>query len=100
MPPVTEPPPHAKTPAPNASARASTSATSPPAPLAADIASQWALDPSIAFLNHGSFGARPRAILQAQDKLRAEFEASPIEFLHRTRNSRIDQAKAALAKYL
>jgi isopenicillin-N epimerase len=71
-----------------------------PALFAIDVPSKWALDPAIAFLNHGSFGARPRAILATQDRLRAEFEASPIEFLHRTRNSRIDQAKAALGRFL
>src|SRR5207247_5508301 len=55
---------------------------SPPESLAPDLAAEWALDPAIAFLNHGSFGARPKKVLEAQTRLRAEFEASPIEFLH------------------
>ena len=30
----------------------------------------WLLDPSIAFLNHGSFGATPRIVLAKQSELR------------------------------
>src|SRR5262245_14814800 len=72
----------------------------PPAPLRANIAAEWALDPRIAFMNHGSFGARPKIVLDAQLKRRNEFEASPIEFLHRARNGMIDVAKGALSPLL
>lgn len=72
----------------------------PPEPLAADIGSHWALDPAYAFLNHGSFGARPLAVMQAQTARRREFEARPIEWLDRRRNAMIDQAKAALGDFI
>jgi isopenicillin-N epimerase len=35
------------------------------------------------FLNHGSFGLAPRAVLAAQAALRAEMEAQPVRFLRR-----------------
>lgn len=69
----------------------------PPEPLAKNSKAEWALDPSIVFLNHGSFGARPLAVLEAQQTLRREFEARPIEWLNRRRHELIDQAKLSLA---
>src|SRR5207253_2896546 len=35
------------------------------------LAHHWTLDPKIDFLNHGSFGACPRPLLEAQAELRA-----------------------------
>ena len=72
----------------------------PPAPLRDNIAADFLLDPSIAFLNHGSFGARPRVVLDAQDRRRSEFEARPIEWLDRRRNDMIARAKEAVAPVL
>ena len=43
----------------------------------------WPLDPGIAFLNHGSYGACPREILDLQAALRAELESEPVRFLGR-----------------
>jgi isopenicillin-N epimerase len=44
-------------------------------------ATEWRLDPSVCFLNHGAFGACPYTILQEQLELRAELEKRPVEFL-------------------
>lgn len=44
---------------------------------------EFLLDPSVTFLNHGSFGALPRSVFQAQDRLRLEMEREPVEFLAR-----------------
>jgi isopenicillin-N epimerase len=71
----------------------------PPQPLDA-TPGQWCLDPGIAFLNHGCFGARTRAVVEAQDQRRREFEARPIEFLGRGRGPLIDRAKEAVARLL
>jgi isopenicillin-N epimerase len=48
-----------------------------------DVRRQWDLDLSVAFLNHGSFGACPLPVLQAQAEWRAEMEGQPVEFLER-----------------
>ncbi len=46
----------------------------------------WMLNPEVDFLNHGSFGATPRKVLQAQHALQLELERDPIEFLAPERN--------------
>jgi isopenicillin-N epimerase len=43
-------------------------------------ASEWALDPTIRHLNHGSFGAVPRAALEFQAALRARTHANPCDW--------------------
>ena len=60
----------------------------------------WTLDPAITFLNHGSFGACPRVVLEEQTRLRAEMEREPVRFLWREIEGRIDTARAALARFL
>lgn len=43
--------------------------------------SLWGLNPEIDFLNHGSFGAAPLRVLQAQQEWIRRLESDPIEFL-------------------
>ena len=50
-------------------------------PRKSDLAPHWALDPDTVFLNHGSFGATPTAVLELQGDLRAQMEADPVRFL-------------------
>ncbi len=69
-------------------------------PLRAPLAAAWALDPAVVFLNHGSFGACPRAVLEAQAVLRAELEANPVAFLERALEPRLEAARAALGAFL
>ncbi|HUK62114.1 MAG TPA: aminotransferase class V-fold PLP-dependent enzyme, partial [Dongiaceae bacterium] len=64
------------------------------------LAALWPLDPGVVFLNHGSFGACPSAVLEHQSALRAELEAEPVRFLSRELDGRLDVARAALAKFL
>jgi len=60
----------------------------------------WLLDPNVTFLNHGSFGATPRAVLAVQSALREEMEREPVRFLAREIEPRLDAARAALAEFL
>jgi isopenicillin-N epimerase len=46
-----------------------------------ELRQHWSLDPGLTFLNHGSFGACPRAVLDHQAALRARLEASPVQFM-------------------
>src|SRR5262249_9909167 len=64
------------------------------------LAARWPLDPVIIFLNHGSFGACPREVLDHQAALRAEMEAEPVRFLSRELDGRLDEARAVLARFL
>ncbi|HLL53672.1 MAG TPA: aminotransferase class V-fold PLP-dependent enzyme [Myxococcaceae bacterium] len=64
------------------------------------FAALWTLDPSVTFLNHGSFGACPRVVLQAQDRLRARLEAEPVRFMVRELDALLDASRAELAAFL
>lgn len=57
----------------------------------------WTLDPAVTFLNHGSFGACPRAILERQQQLREEMERQPVAFLVGKLTPLIDESRNALA---
>lgn len=65
-----------------------------PSPLAA----HWTLARDIVFLNHGSFGACPRSVLNDQFELRAQLEANPIRFLVRDYPPLLDAARAEVAR--
>ncbi len=60
----------------------------------------WGLDATIDFLNHGSFGACPREVLEVQRELRDRMEAEPVRFLGRELEARLDEARAALASFI
>jgi len=64
------------------------------------LASLWTLDPNVAFLNHGSFGACPSAVLAAQAALRLEMEREPVDFLVANLPGRLDGAREALSAFL
>ena len=60
----------------------------------------WRLDPSVAFLNHGSFGACPAAVLEAQARWRDRMEAEPVRFLARDLEGLLAGARAELAGFV
>ena len=47
------------------------------------LRAQWALDPAVLYLNHGTVGAPPRRVLEAQQRIRDEIERQPATFLLR-----------------
>jgi isopenicillin-N epimerase len=60
----------------------------------------WILDPDVAYLNHGAFGACPRPVLEAQQRWRDELERNPNRFFLETYVPALDAARAALADFL
>ena len=60
----------------------------------------WGLKPGTVFLNHGSFGACPKPVLDLQARLRDEMEAEPVQFLWRRYEERLEPARRALAKFV
>jgi isopenicillin-N epimerase len=62
--------------------------------------SPWDLDPTITYLTHGTYGACPRPVLEAQKALVTELEANPIRFLTREFEGRLDAAREQVAEFL
>lgn len=65
-----------------------------------DFAPLWCLDPAVTYLNHGSFGACPSAVLEAQAELRSEMEREPVDFLVANLPARLDAARDTLSAFL
>jgi len=65
-----------------------------------DWKTRFLLDPDVIFLNHGSFGACPRPVLEAYQRIQLELERQPVRFLGREFRDRMADARAALAGYL
>jgi len=66
-------------------------------PKPSPLATAWGIDPDVCYLNHGSFGACPTAVLRAQSELRAHMERELIRFFTQELEGRMDAARAALA---
>ncbi len=66
----------------------------------ADHRSLWDLDPEVVFLNHGSFGACPRPVLDHQTELRRDLERQPVGFLSYELEARLDAARLTLATFV
>jgi isopenicillin-N epimerase len=68
--------------------------------LGAGVRGAWPLDPEAAFLNHGSFGATPTAVLEEQARWRARLEEQPVDFLARRYWPLVAAARAEVAAFL
>lgn len=69
-------------------------------PSPSPLAFHWALDPRVVQLNHGSFGATPRLVLERQQRLRLELEADPTGFLLRRMPGLLERSLEALAAFV
>ncbi len=61
---------------------------------------RFLLDPTVAFLNHGSFGATPAEVLDAQDRWRRELEREPVDFLARRLPELLAAARDRAARFV
>ena len=62
--------------------------------------SQFSLDPGIAHLNHGSFGAMPKRVAASQDAWRQRMEANPSGFFRTVYPAAVREAAAGVAGFL
>jgi isopenicillin-N epimerase len=68
--------------------------------MPSDLARFWDLDPTITFLNHGSYGAAPRPVLEAQAAWRARMEREPVAFFAHDLEPALDAARDALGRFI
>ncbi|ALF53444.1 penicillin epimerase [Nostoc piscinale CENA21] len=60
----------------------------------------WSLDSDVVFLNHGSYGACPKAVLAVQQSLRSQLEQDPVNFFGRKWEPLLDNARSKLAAFI
>jgi len=61
---------------------------------------EFLLESGVAFLNHGSFGAAPSAVLEAAERWRQRMEANPDLFLREILPGELREAAAELARFV
>jgi isopenicillin-N epimerase len=62
--------------------------------------STWRLDRSVTFLNHGSYGACPAPVIEAEGRWRERLERQPVRFLSRELEGLADEARRRVAAFL
>lgn len=65
-----------------------------------DVRRLWSLDPEVAHCNHGSFGAVPLPVLDAQDEFRARMVRNPVRWFSREMPGLVAEARAEIAAFL
>ena len=70
------------------------------APSPEELRGEFLLDPEVAFLNHGSFGACPRPVFERYQAWQRELESEPVDFLDRRLPALLADARTDLADYL
>ena len=58
------------------------------------------LDPGVTYLNHGSFGACPRAVFEVYQHWQRELEREPVEFIVRRLPDLLAESRAALGAFV
>lgn len=69
-------------------------------PAASDLAGLWTLDPDVVFLNHGSFGACPRAVQAEQRRWMDRLERQPVDLLSRDLDTELRLVRERLGTLL
>lgn len=71
-----------------------------PTPPPSHQARHWIHQPGVTFLNHGSFGGCPAAVLETQQAWRARMESEPVRFLAQDLWGLFDWARADVARFV
>ncbi|MBU1702625.1 MAG: aminotransferase class V-fold PLP-dependent enzyme [Candidatus Eisenbacteria bacterium] len=71
-----------------------------PAEQTSEHRHHWLLNPDIAFLNHGSFGACPRPVLKVQEDFRRRLERDPVRFMVKESFDLMNAARIELAAFV
>lgn len=58
------------------------------------------LEPDVAFLNHGSFGACPKPVFEAYQHWQLTLERQPVRFFQRMLDTKLDEVRATVSEYL
>lgn len=66
----------------------------------AGVRGDFLLDPTVTFLNHGSFGATPRSVMEARHQLSLAFEAEPVDYVRRVLPGALRHAAERVATWL
>ncbi len=65
-----------------------------------DLKHHFLLDPSITFLNFGSFGATPKPVFEAYQNWQLQLEKEPVQFMLREGPTQLEISRKALADYV
>ncbi len=65
-----------------------------------NLRANWDLDESVTFLNHGSFGACPKVVMEARAEMLARLEREPVDFFVRRLERELMEARVALAAFV
>ena len=65
-----------------------------------NLKQHFLLDPSITFLNHGSFGASPKPVFEAYQNWQLRLERQPVLFLGRELDNLLKDSRYVLGEYL
>jgi isopenicillin-N epimerase len=68
--------------------------------MPSEHARHWALDPSVDFLTHGTYGATPRVVLDVQQAWRDQLEEEPVRFLVEAFEPAMDDARRTLGTFV
>jgi len=72
-----------------------------PIPFPAGLAKDhWAIDPTLTFLNHGSYGAVPRVALKAHAALRERVERDPVRFYKSDLEGLLDDMRTKMGAFM
>jgi isopenicillin-N epimerase len=73
---------------------------SPQTARSASPVTDWLLDPTVTFLNHGSFGACLKAIVDVQRGWREKLETQPVKFLARDLEDLVEWTRSEIGAFV